>query len=442
MTNPGNDADTGLSLALAKATISAAYLLLSNSETLNVNSGTYAAENTSATTRMHWLTNFATVSTIQAIDETNKPIIYGGALNTYSHTVVGGKQAFIGLVFRPNHTLNAGAGNTTGIMLCSTSASNLTYTRCEWSCSTVSGAGATPQGLVYSGTGPFVLTLTDCIFTPMSDSSLASFATNFTNPTNGVVLTATGISSTFPKWSMEGCVAGTTISNSAFAATNYAAFFAGKDADGGGAATAGVVTNCTFTVTGSGSHGALIGHGANGVYFINCRTLECGDYGLVMKSCESNFVIGGSYLAGAGSGKSALLYKGSTGNTVTGVSLFADGSSRRCVFITANDVAQAVTSETLNNCRLYARNGAELYLWAAIDDGAGNRSDRHLMCVQGGTFGTVYGTSCTSLSQLRQVWNSGDGAGNDQHSTTTHIARHRGLRNRRQRLAAFGRRAA
>jgi hypothetical protein len=435
-TNPGDDGDSGLTLALAKATLSAAYLLTSAAgEVVNVNSGTFAAENTSGTTRMHFSKNVGGAGvTVQAINGASKPIIYGGTLATYSATMVGGPHTLVDLVFRPNHTLASGAGNTAGIIQISTNATTVTMTRVEFDSSTVAGVGATPQQIVYSGTGPFTLTMTDCTFTPMADQTLASFATSFNNPTNGVILTATGLTCNFPKFSVNGCRAGSTVTNSTFACTAYAPFIAGLDADTGGATTAVTVSNCTFSATGAGSHGLLIGHGATGCVFNNCTVTACGDYALVIKSCSGNTVNGGYFPAGASAGKSAVLYKGSEGNTVTGATLVANGSGRRCLNITANDAATDPTGETVTRCKMIVLAAGELYLWPTAEDGGGNLVDRNLIHVTGGsTYGTVYGVECKTLAQLRTVWNTGAGAGNDKMSRKMNTPRHHGQRNLRQR---------
>jgi hypothetical protein len=200
--------------------------------------------------------------------------------------------------------------------------------------------------------------------------------------------------------------------NCSFSSGNGLALSIGKDADSGGQATTITVERCTATST--GTHGALIGHGATGCVVKDLTSITNGDYGLVVKSCSGNTISGGIFSGGAGSARAALYLKGCSANTIDGSILISDASGKTCIYIQASDSGTKPSGNTLRNllCKVSA---GSVFAWAAAQDGGTHVVDynRYRLCGTG-TWGTVQAATPATLATVRTAW----GDTNDSHSTT------------------------
>lgn len=401
----GNDTTGDGSTGNPWATVSKCITTFSiGGETCKIGPGTYA-ESTSGLGYARFTNNYATVTTFEAEDPNDRPIITGSTLATYSIMVQGGKNTFKNLVFRVSVAQDASIAL---LLVNNNAADNLVFENCHFDGST---SVVVPTLFLGNFTGTLTnLTFTNCVWTKWGIGT-GTTAFKVLDISGGVAgLTITGAATDCPRFNLENVTSG-TISDSTFTSTSGLALAIGKDGDTGLPTT---VTVSNVVVSSTGTHAALIGAGAVNVSISGLRIDACGDYGLVIKSTAagSNNVVSNSVLrAGAGAAKAALYLKGAQGATVQNCRIIAGASGYVAIRITANDSATDCGTNTIRFNSVEVATGATAFFWAVADDNGNNVvDDNAYRLAPGATLGTVHGTSPATLAALRAAWTGTSGA--------------------------------
>lgn len=211
--------------------------------------------------------------------------------------------------------------------------------------------------------------------------------------------------------SLTGPITALAISGGTYSAA--AAISIGVDGVGT-AAIAGTVSG--VNVASTTSHNLLIGGGCDGITVNSC-TLSGGDNTLVLKEC-TNVTVTNNTLSGNGVG---INCKGATSLTIT---------NNRLTYTTTAGYAFQVQADTTPDpdvkCQnvtfihntITVSNAADALLWGDDDDDAGGGvCDYNVYrIIPNGVWGSVRGTTVSSLAELRAAWDTYENPGNDEHS--------------------------
>lgn len=200
------------------------------------------------------------------------------------------------------------------------------------------------------------------------------------------------------------------IRNATVTSTSAPALVFGTD---GGAtyATTGSAYNCTVTC--GSSHAMLVGQQCSNVT-VDAMNVTGGDYGLVLKHCDSVSVTNSTLINGT---TSPLYFKAATNTSVTGCTI---NSSVNYAVLIQNDVTN-VQNLTLTGNTITATGTAKCLFWpdATQDDGGGVcDSNVYDYSASSANLGDVRGTAdITTLVALQGAWSGYDNPNNDANST-------------------------
>lgn len=196
---------------------------------------------------------------------------------------------------------------------------------------------------------------------------------------------------------------------------------------GGAGAATGSILNNTITATGTTAHGALAGVTATGVT-ISGNNIDAsatsGGFGLVLKggSAAAPHQIGSNTIRGGGN--SAVYAKGCDGAETTGTLTITSGiAGAKAIRILNGDATPVSDNLSLTNMRVTVTNGELFEIGADTTHiGTGVTVNSNVYRVIGsGTWGSVRGTTISSLPSLRAAWSDYDITTNDAQSRTVNF---------------------